>query len=114
MHDKNTQFEDYDFLDKVTTQSMSKISAFCKSKIFTVFENHRKSLIRLRAKRATFTFWMDNSSRQNSQTVLYDRSILFGKILVENVQIHKFKCDILDDFQTMWSFFIKKLQSISP
>ena len=36
------------------------------------------------------------------QTVLPDRSILIGQKLVENARIQKFKCDILNTFQTMW------------
>ena len=33
--------------------------------------------------------------------MLPDRSVLIGQKLVENAKIQKFKCDILDDFQTM-------------
>ena len=35
------------------------------------------------------------------QTVLPESSVLIGKILVENANIKKFKCDILSNFQTM-------------
>ena len=35
------------------------------------------------------------------QTVLPDWSVLIGQKLVENAKIHKFKCDILSNFQTM-------------
>ena len=35
------------------------------------------------------------------QTVLPDRSILIRQKLKENAKIERFKCDILDDFQTM-------------
>ena len=36
-------------------------------------------------------------------TMLPDRSILIGQKLVENTKNKKFKCDILRNFQTMWS-----------
>ena len=63
-----------------------------------------------------FTFWMDKSLLKMTkmvnfgyfwkpeacgQTVLPDRSVLIGQKLVENAKIQKFKCDILDDFQTL-------------
>ena len=32
-------------------------------------------------------------------------SILIGQKLVENAKIHKLKCDISSNFQTMWTFF---------
>ena len=35
--------------------------------------------------------------------MLPDRSVLIGQKLVENAKIQKFKCDILSDFQTLWS-----------
>ena len=31
-------------------------------------------------------------------------ALLIGQNLVENAKIQKFKCDILGDFQTLWSF----------
>ena len=34
--------------------------------------------------------------------MLPDLSVLIGQNLVENAKIHKFKCDILINFQTMW------------
>ena len=37
------------------------------------------------------------------QTVLPDRSISIGQILVENGKIKKFKWDIFGDFQTLWN-----------
>ena len=46
------------------------------------------------------SFW---KLEANGQTVLPDRSILIGQKLVENAKIQKFKCDILSNFQTMWS-----------
>ena len=75
-----------------------------------LFENHRKSPTTLRAKRATFTFWVDKSylkmpklvklasfwkTKVCGQTMLPDRSVLMNQELLENAKIHKFKCDIL-------------------
>ena len=84
----------------------------------TVFENHRKrSHSTLRAKRATFTFWIDKSSLKmpknsqfrkfwenwrSGQAMLPDRSFLVGQKLVENANIEFFKWDILSHFQTLW------------
>ena len=45
-------------------------------------------------------FWKPEAC---GQTVLPDRSILIGQKLVENAKIENLKCDILGDFQTMWS-----------
>ena len=45
------------------------------------------------------SFWKPEAC---GQTVLPDRSVLIGQKLVENAKIQKFKCDILDDFQTLW------------
>ena len=42
------------------------------------------------------------------QTVLPDMSVLIGQKLVENAKIKKFKCDILSNFQTMWSHFLNE------
>ena len=42
-------------------------------------------------------FWKPEAC---DQTVLPDRSVLIGQKLVENDKIHKFKCDILSNFQT--------------
>ena len=39
--------------------------------------------------------------------MLPDRSVLIGQRLVENAKIQKFKCDILSNFQTLFSFMIK-------
>ena len=36
--------------------------------------------------------------------MLPDRSVLIGQNLVENAKIQKFKCDILSNFQTIWSW----------
>ena len=38
--------------------------------------------------------------------MLPDRSVLIGQKLVENAEIKKFKCDILSNFQTMWTYFL--------
>ena len=46
------------------------------------------------------SFWKPEAC---GQTVLPDRSVLIGQKLVENAKIEKFKCDILGDFQTLWS-----------
>ena len=47
------------------------------------------------------SFW---KSKACGQTVLPDRSILYGRKLMENLEnakIEKLKCDILGDFQTL-------------
>ena len=72
-----------------------------------MFENNRKrSHSTLRAKRATFTFWVDKRSSKMpkmsnlasfwkpkacGQTVLPDRSILMGQKLVENAKMSNFR-----------------------
>ena len=58
----------------------------------TVFENHRKSLIR--------------HGERSGQTVLPDRSLLIRQKLVENAKIEKLKlkCDILADVQILCFF----------
>ena len=43
------------------------------------------------------------------QTVLPDRSILIEQKMVENAKIGKVNCDILGDFQTLWSSFLELL-----
>ena len=72
-----------------------------ESKFYTVFENHRKkSHSALRAKRATYTFWLDKKLIKNAQngpfwrvfekaeafgqTVLPDRSFLIGQKLPQS------------------------------
>ena len=39
--------------------------------------------------------------------MLPDRSVLIGQKLVENAKIQKFKCDILRDFQTLWTSLLE-------
>ena len=65
----------------------------------TVFENHRKSLIR--------------HYERSGQTVLPDRSLLIRQKLVENAKIENLKWDILADFtQCAFSLYnITKLAS---
>ena len=46
------------------------------------------------------SFWKPEAC---GQTVLPDRSVFIGQKLVENGKIQKFKCDILSNFQTMWT-----------
>ena len=46
------------------------------------------------------SFWKPKAC---GQTVLPDRSVLIGQKLVENAKMPKFKCDLLINFQTMWS-----------
>ena len=73
-------------------------------------KSQKKSHSTLRAKRATFTFWVAKSSLKMpkmlnlasfwkpeacSQPVLPDRSILIGQKLVKKAKIQKFNCDIL-------------------
>ena len=52
-------------------------------------------------------FWKPEAC---GQTELPDRSDLIGQKLVENAKIKKFICDILGDFQTLWTgqLIIKK------
>ena len=73
---------------------------------FTVFENHRKSLIQhnIASYGATFTFWVAKNSLKMpkmvilasfwkpedcGQTVLPDRSLFLGQKLLENAKIEK-------------------------
>ena len=57
-----------------------KIEMFsCK---ITVFENHRKVLT-LRAKRATFTFWVDKSSLKVPKTVNFGEFLISLKLAVK-------------------------------
>ena len=51
-------------------------------------------------KNAKNGFWKPETC---GQTVLPDKSVLIGQKLVENAKIEQFKCDILGDFQTLWS-----------
>ena len=80
----------------------------------TVFENDWKSLIQhctMRAKRATFTFWVDKSAKMVKGAFLKTWSLLSNSVtrqinfkrttLVENAKIEKSKWDILVDLQTM-------------
>ena len=95
-----------------------------------MFENHRKSLIQYCERselRLHFEWTKVNWKCQKwsilerfwkleacSQTVLPDRSVLIGQKLAENAKIEKFKCDILSNFQTMWtvSFWRKSSMSV--
>ena len=72
---------------------------------YTVFENHRKSLIQhcerseLRLHWSILaSFWKPTAC---GQTELPDMSVLLGQKLVKNAKIQKFKCDIWGDFQTL-------------
>lgn len=68
----------------------------------------------MRAKRATFTFWVDKSSSKIvhfdeswqpelfGQTVYPEGLLFIGETLVESAKNEKFKCDILGNFQTLW------------
>ena len=56
------------------------------------------------------SFWKPETC---GQTVLPDRSVLIGEKLVENAKIKKFKCDILSNFQTMWSIFKSRFTVIN-
>ena len=48
------------------------------------------------------SFWKPEDC---GETVLPDRSLWIEQKLVENPKIEKPKCDILDDFPTMWLSF---------
>ena len=50
------------------------------------------------------SFWKTEAC---GQTVLPDMSLIIGQKLAKNSKIHKFKCDILGNFQTMWSILLK-------
>ena len=60
------------------------------SKSYGVWKSLKMSHYKLRAKLATFTFWVDKRMKKmprNGQTVLPDRSILIGQKLLENAKI---------------------------
>ena len=98
------------------THLVRYLSSLCYC--LTVFENQRKkSHSTLRAKRATFTFWVDKSYFKMPKMVHFGeflktwslqsnrvtRQVSFiGQKLVENAIIQRFKCDILGDFQTLY------------
>ena len=79
-----------------------------------VWKSQKKSHATLRAKPATFTFWVNQKCQKCSilasfwkpeacgQTVLPDRSVFIGQKMVQKAKIQKFKCDIVSNFQTMW------------
>ena len=46
------------------------------------------------------SFW---KTKVCGQTMLPDRSVWMNQELLENAKIHKFKCDILSDFKTLWA-----------
>ena len=46
--------------------------------------------------------------------MLPDKSVLIGQKLVENAKIEKFKCDILDDFQTLCKAEKSLTSSMNP
>ena len=82
---------------------------------YTLFENHKKSLIQRFASKASYlyilsenwstlaSFWKPEAC---GETELPDMSVLIGQKLVENTKIEHFKCNILEDFQSLW--FLKK------
>ena len=100
----------------------------------TVFENHRKKYHwTLRAKRATFTFWVDKSSLKMPKLVQFGeflktsslrsnsvtRHVSFNRTKIgENAKIQKFKCDILSTFQTLYKIrnykFWSTMQLLTP
>ena len=49
------------------------------------------------------SFWKPKAC---GQTVLPDRLVLISQKLVENAKIQKFKCDILINFQTMFTLYM--------
>ena len=84
--------------------------------IHGVWKSQKKSHS-TRAKRATFTFWVDKSSLKEAKNGpiwrVFENLMLavkqsyqtgqfkIGQKLVENAKIEKFKCDILGYFQTL-------------
>ena len=93
---------------------LSHFQVCSKILLHSVWKSQNKSHSTLRAKRATFTFWVDKSSlkmqkndqfgeflrtwslRSNSVT----RQVTFNRPkMVENAKINKLKCDIFSDFQ---------------
>ena len=88
-----------------------------QNKIFTVhsvWKSQKKSHWTLRAKRATFTFWVDKKLIKNvingpfrnfeaTTKKCYKTGTFFkiGQKLLENAQTKKLKCDNLGDFQTL-------------
>ena len=81
-----------------------KVSFNIASKASYVYILNRQKLIKNAKKWSILaSFWKPEAC---GQTVLPDRSVLIGQKMVENAKIQKFKCDILGDFQTMWTFKI--------
>ena len=80
----------------------------------SVWKSQKKSYSKLRAKRATFPFWVDKGSLKmvNFGEFLKIWSLLSNSVtrqvnfnwtkIGENAKIETLKCDILDDFQTLW------------
>ena len=84
-----------------------------------VWKSQKMSHSTMRAKRTTFTFWVDKDAK-NAQFgefwkmwILLPNSVTrqvnfkIGQKLVEIAEIEKFKCDILSNFQTMWNSQIR-------
>ena len=75
------------------------------STLITGFENHKKYHTTLRAKRATFTFWMHKSSLKMPKLVHYGEILKTWSLRsnsvtrqAENAKSQKFKWDILNNF----------------
>ena len=79
---------EFQIKEKSENQINSLVDTFFNH--YTVFKNHRKSLIQ--------HFWKSDSS---GQTVLPDRSILVRQKLMKNTKFQKLKYAILIDFQTL-------------
>ena len=84
----------------------------------SVWKSQKKSHSTLRAKRATFTFWVDKSSSKIpkmvnfeieacSQTVLPDRSILIRQKLVKNVKVQMRQFEWFSNTVSSFSCFIE-------
>ena len=99
-----------------TLVGVRKLRFYLITHNYGVWKSQKKSHSTLRAKRATFTFWVDKiplkmpkivnfwKTEAHGQTVLPERSLLIGQTLVENAKTQKYKCDIFWDFHTLVFF----------
>ena len=88
-----------------------------------VWRSQKKSHSTLQAKRAKF--WVDKSWLKMPKMVNFGEFLKTsatrqgnskGQKLTENAKIQKLKCDILDDFQTLWCcvMLLRKSFTMSP
>ena len=87
-------------LGKLKNVSTEKVSFNIASEASYVYIFSGQKLIKIPKIVNLASFW---KTEDCCQTVLPDRSVLIGQKLVENAKIENFKCDILSNFQTLWS-----------